>query len=241
MDEGSFIFDYWAPAGTPLQRTEAMIREVERIMSENPDIDSYVRRTGSENGIFATQTNRGDIQVVLRDAEDDPVSLLTKPVRPEFEKVEPEMKKLGEEAANKKYGAAATEEQITAEGKAAIRQKYRRRPLAKIMEEIEDQVKDRFAEHQLKIELVQVMQDELNDLSGANKPIEIKIFGPDYKNLLKIADEVGDKLEKAGKGHGIQEPNAHVSDGNPDLMIRIDNVKATRLGSLWSRSNGNCG
>ena len=230
MDEGSFIFDYWAPAGTPLQRTEAMVHEVEHIMSENPDIDSYVRRTGSENGIFATQTNRGDIQVVLRGAEDDPVNLLTKPVRPEFEKIEAEMKKLGEEVAGKKFGPNATEEQIAAEGKAAIRQKYRRRPLTKVMEEIEDQVKDRFAEHQLKIELVQVMQDELNDLSGANKPIEIKIFGPDYKKLLKLADEVGEKLEKVGKGHGVKEPNANVSDGNPDLMIRIDSVKATRLG-----------
>lgn len=230
MDEGSFIFDYWAPAGTPLQRTETMVHEVERIMSENPDIDSYVRRTGSENGIFATQTNRGDIQAVLRGAEDDPVSLLTKPVRPEFEKVEPEMKKLGEEGAGRKYGPAATEEQIAAEGKAAIRQKYRRRPLTKVMEEIEDQVKDRFAEHQLKIELVQIMQDELNDLSGANKPIEIKIFGPDYKKLLKLADELGEKLEKVGKGRGLKEVNAHVSDGNPDLMIRIDSVKATRLG-----------
>lgn len=230
MDEGSFIFDYWAPAGTPLQRTEAMVREVERIMSENPDVDSYVRRTGSENGIFATQTNRGDIQVVLRGPEEDPVNLLYKPVRPEFEKIEAEMKKLGEEAATKKYGPSATEEQIAAEGKAAIRKKYRRRPLAKIMEEIEDQVKDRFAEHQLKIELVQVMQDELNDLSGANKPIEIKIFGPDYKKLLKMADELGEKLEKEGKGRGLREVNSHVNDGNPDLMIRIDNVKATRLG-----------
>ncbi|HQR09042.1 MAG TPA: efflux RND transporter permease subunit [Gemmatales bacterium] len=230
MDEGSFIFDYWAPAGTPLQRTETMTKKIEQIMSENPDIDSYVRRTGSENGLFATQTNRGDIQVMLRDAEDDPLSLLRKPVRPEFEKVEPEMKALGKEMAEKKYGVASTEEQIAVEGKLAIRKKYRRRPLTKVMEEIEDQVKDHFAEHQLKIELVQVMQDELNDLSGANKPIEIKVFGPDYRKLLKIADEIGEKLEKLGKGRGVKEVNAHVSDGNPDLMIRIDYAKANRLG-----------
>jgi multidrug efflux pump subunit AcrB len=230
MDEGSFIFDYWAPAGTPLERTEAIVREVEHILSEHPDIDSYVRRTGSENGLFATQTNRGDIQVVLREAENDPWNLLYKPVRPEFEKIEAEMKALGEERAKKKYGENATEEQISAEGKAAIREKYRRRPMAKIMEEVEDQVKDRFAEHQLKIELVQVMQDELNDLSGANKPLEVKIFGPDYNTLRKLADEVGEKLEKEGKGHGLREVNANVTQGNPDLMVRVDPVRAAKFG-----------
>lgn len=230
MDEGSFIFDYWAPAGTPLERTEAMVREVEHILSEHPDIDSYVRRTGSENGLFATQTNRGDIQVVLREAENDPWNLLYKPVRPEFEKIEAEMKALGDERAKKKYGESATEEQIAAEGKTAIREKYRRRPMTKIMEEVEDQVKDRFAEHQLKIELVQVMQDELNDLSGANKPLEVKIFGPDYNTLRKLADEVGEKLEKEGKGHGIREVNANVTQGNPDLMVRVNPVLASKFG-----------
>jgi multidrug efflux pump subunit AcrB len=98
------------------------------------------------------------------------------------------------------------------------------------MDEIEDQVKDRFAEHQLKIELVQVMQDELNDLSGANKPLEVKIFGPDYNTLRKLADEVGEKLEKEGKGHGLREVNANVTQGNPDLMVRVDPVRAAKFG-----------
>src|SRR5262249_39119055 len=88
MDEGVFILDYWAPSGTPLERTEEMCRELEKILSKNPDVDSYVRRTGSENGLFATQTSRGDINVVLRPPEQDPVNLLLKPVRPEFKQIE---------------------------------------------------------------------------------------------------------------------------------------------------------
>ena len=64
-----------------------MARDVEKILSENPDVEAYVRRTGAENGLFATQTSRGDIQVVLRPAEDDPISLLTKPVRPPLETI----------------------------------------------------------------------------------------------------------------------------------------------------------
>ena len=50
MDEGAFILDYWAPTGTPLAETERMARELEKILSENPDVDAYVRRTGAENG-----------------------------------------------------------------------------------------------------------------------------------------------------------------------------------------------
>jgi multidrug efflux pump subunit AcrB len=210
MDEGSFIVDYWAPSGTPLVEVEQMARTVEGILSANPDVETYVRRTGSENGLFATQTSRGDIQVVLRPAEDDPLSLLGKPVRPPFAEVEAELKK---------------------QGKEFVRKKYRRRPMNKIMEEIEDEIKDNFAEHQLKVELVQVMQDELNDLSGANKPVEIKLFGPDHKELRRLADEVvGDMLEKKGKGRGITEVNSNVHEGNPDLMIQVDGIQAAKRG-----------
>src|SRR5438105_11639418 len=75
------------------------------------------------------------------------------------------------------------------------------------------------------------MQDELNDLSGANKPVEVKLFGPDHKELRRIADEViGEMLEKKGKGRGIKEVNSNVHEGNPDLMIVIDQVHAAKRG-----------
>jgi multidrug efflux pump subunit AcrB len=210
MDEGAFILDYWAPSGTPLADTEAMVQKIEEVLLKNPDIDQYVRRTGSENGIFATQTSRGDIQVVLRPAANDPYSLLVKPVRPPLESMEAELKEKGRDF---------------------VRNKYRRRPITKIMEEVEDEVKDNFAEHQLKIETVQIMQDELSDLSGASKPVEVKVVGPDHKELRRIADEViGEKLEKLGKGRGIKEVNSNVREGNPDLMIKVDEVIAARTG-----------
>jgi multidrug efflux pump subunit AcrB len=215
MDEGAFVFDYWAPSGTPLAETERMAKEVEKILSKNPDVDGYVRRTGAELGLFATQTSRGDIQVVLRPAEDNPIALLTKPERPPLEKLEKELK-----AQGKKLEDAREE----------IRRKYRRRPLQAVMEEVEDEVKDSFAENQLKIELVQIMQDELSDLSGANKPIEVKIFGPDQTELRRLASEVGERLEKKGKEHGIKEVNSNVRQGNPDLMVEIDGARADRLG-----------
>ena len=209
MDEGAFVFDYWAPSGTPLEQTELMARDVEQVLSENPDVDSYVRRTGAELGIFATQTNRGDIQVILRPAENDPVSLLTKPVRPKFSEIEKELKTLGKEA---------------------FRRTYRRRSVNDIKEEIEDEVKERYSEHQLKIETVLIMEDELNDMSGANRPVEVKLFGPEYPELRRLAKEVGEKLEENGKGRGIKEVNDNVKEGNPDLMIQVNGVQAARIG-----------
>jgi multidrug efflux pump subunit AcrB len=209
MDEGAFVLDYLAPSGTPLERTEEIARKLEELLDENPDVESYVRRTGAELGLFATKTNRGDIQVILRPAEDDPISLLTRPVRPKFSEVEDELKRVGKDA---------------------IRKKYRRRPLTRIMEEIDDEVKEHFSEHQLKCETVQIMQDELNDLSGANRPVEIKLFGPDYGELRHLADEVGEMLEKKGKGRGFKEVESNVFAGNPDLMIQVDGQRASRFG-----------
>jgi multidrug efflux pump subunit AcrB len=210
MDEGAFVLDYWAPTGTPLKRTEDMARTIENILSANPDVQSYVRRTGTQLGLFSTKTDRGDIQVILRPAEDDPVSLLTKPVRPPFHEIE--------------HGEM---EQI---GKEGIRAKYRRRPMSKVMEEIEDEVKEHFSEHQFRVELIQIMADELNELAGLNDPIELIFFGPDYKMLRQIAEEVGDMLEKKGKGRGIKGVITNVYEGVPDLMVKVDGVKAAKFG-----------
>jgi multidrug efflux pump subunit AcrB len=230
MDEGAFVIDYWAPAGTPLAQTEEIAKQIEHLLFENPDIDSYVRRTGAELGIFATRTNRGDFQVVLRPDEEGYFGLLRRPVRPPFGKIEDELKAIGKQRAEQKYGPGPTEEQIWIEGKAAIRETYRRRPLAKVMEEIEDEIKEHFSEHQLKIELVQIMQDELSDLSGAGKPMEVKVFGPQYSELRKQAEHIAELLEEKGKGHGFKEVNSNVTAGTPDLLVEVDGVKAVRLG-----------
>jgi multidrug efflux pump subunit AcrB len=216
MDEGAFVLDYWAPSGSPLAQTEAMASDVEKILLENPDIDAYVRRTGAELGLFATQTSRGDFQVVLRPAAEDPISLFSKPGRPPLDDVEKELKSKGMK--------------FDKQGKEYIRTKYRRRPLNKVMEEVEDKVKDSFAEHQLKFETAQIMADELSDLSGANKPVEVKLIGPDHGELRRLAEQLGETLEKKGKGRGIKEVNSNVRAGNPDLMLVVDTGRAERLG-----------
>jgi len=228
MDEGAFIFDYWAPSGTSLGEAEAKAKVIEHILSENPDIDSYVRRTGSENGLFATGTNRGDIQVVIRPAEEDPISLLTKPVRPKFSMVEKDIVEVGKQRASQKYGANFTDEQVWREGKAAVRQKYRRRSMQEIMDEVEDEAKEHFTGHQFKTDVIPIMKDELDDMAGANKAIEVKLFGPDYRVLRPLGEKVAELLAKKGRGRGFKDVNSNVYAGNPDLMVKVHGVWSTR-------------
>ena len=46
MDEGGFILDYQARAGTSLTETDRLLRQVEDILAEIPAVDTYSRRTG---------------------------------------------------------------------------------------------------------------------------------------------------------------------------------------------------
>ena len=66
MDEGSIILDYWTPPGTSLTDTDAMLREVERVIASVPDIEGYSRRTGTQLGFFITEPNSGDYVINLK-------------------------------------------------------------------------------------------------------------------------------------------------------------------------------
>jgi CzcA family heavy metal efflux pump len=65
-DEGGFVLDYITPEGSALGETDRQVKEMEKILSETPEVASYSRRTGSELGLFATAQNTGDILVRLK-------------------------------------------------------------------------------------------------------------------------------------------------------------------------------
>jgi CzcA family heavy metal efflux pump len=66
MDEGGFVIDYLSPPGSALEETDRMIRKVEKIVADTPEVASFSRRTGAELGLFATQPNKGDVLVRLK-------------------------------------------------------------------------------------------------------------------------------------------------------------------------------
>ncbi|HEY2933776.1 MAG TPA: efflux RND transporter permease subunit [Acidobacteriota bacterium] len=67
MDEGGYVVDYWTPEGTSLAETDQMVRRIEAVLSETPEVQGFARRTGAEMGLFATEQNRGDIVVKLKE------------------------------------------------------------------------------------------------------------------------------------------------------------------------------
>ena len=66
MDEGGFVIDYLTPAGTAIEETDRLIRKVEKLVADTPEVASFSRRTGSELGLFATEPNKGDLLVRLK-------------------------------------------------------------------------------------------------------------------------------------------------------------------------------
>src|SRR5262249_26250098 len=49
-----------------LEETDRMVRKVEALVKQTPEVASFSRRTGSELGLFATEPNKGDILVRLK-------------------------------------------------------------------------------------------------------------------------------------------------------------------------------
>jgi CzcA family heavy metal efflux pump len=66
MDEGSIVLDYNSPPGTSLDETDRMLRQVEKIIIAQPEVEAYSRRTGTEMGFFITEPNRGDYLIQLK-------------------------------------------------------------------------------------------------------------------------------------------------------------------------------
>jgi len=66
MDEGGFVIDYVGPSGTSLAETDRALLEVEKILRDTPEVESYSRRTGAALGFHVAEPNTGDFLVKLR-------------------------------------------------------------------------------------------------------------------------------------------------------------------------------
>jgi CzcA family heavy metal efflux pump len=70
MDEGAFVLDYRMPEGTSLEETDRVLRHVERILTETPEVESYSRRTGARLALATAEPNFGDFLVKLKRKRD---------------------------------------------------------------------------------------------------------------------------------------------------------------------------
>jgi CzcA family heavy metal efflux pump len=96
-----------------------------------------------------------------------------------------------------------------------------RRPIQEIMAEVRKQIDQNVPG--VEVELAQLMEDLIGDLTAVPQPIEVKLFATDPKKLLPAARKVAGLL---GKIEGVVDVKDGVTLAGDALDIRIDPAKA---------------
>ena len=92
FDEGAFVLDYIAPPGTSLAETDRILKHVEEMLKETPEVESYSRRTGLQLGLSITEPNTGDFLVKLKSNRTRATTKVTDDLREQIESSEPALK-----------------------------------------------------------------------------------------------------------------------------------------------------
>jgi CzcA family heavy metal efflux pump len=169
MDEGGFILDYVSAPGTSLEETDRILRKIEAILADTPEVQTYSRRTGIQLGGGVTEANTGDFFVRL------------KPLP--------------------------------------------RRAIADVTEEVRSKIEGSIPG--VEIELLQLMEDLIGDLTSVPQPIEIKLFGNDEAVLQDVAARVA---VTAGDVPGVVEVNSGIVPAGDAVTVTVDRVKAALEG-----------
>ncbi|NOY68072.1 MAG: efflux RND transporter permease subunit [Deltaproteobacteria bacterium] len=169
MDEGGFILDYRTSSGTSLSETDRLLRKVEKILQNTPEVETYSRRTGLVIAGYLAETNEGDFFVRL------------KPMP--------------------------------------------RRPIDEVMDDVRTRV-EHFVPG-IEIEMAQLMEDLIGDLTAVPQPIEIKIFSDNGKELMTLGPKVAKAIEKIP---GVVDVKDGIVPAGDALDIRVNRVKASLEG-----------
>jgi CzcA family heavy metal efflux pump len=164
MDEGGFILDYISPPGTSLAETDRLLRQVESILQETPEVQTYSRRTGLQLGGGVTEANTGDFFVRLKP--------------------------------------------------------FPRRGIEEVMDGVREEIETHVPG--LQIELLQLMEDLIGDLTSVPQPIEIKLYSDDEATLHTLAPKVADTISKV---KGVIEVKPGIIPAGDALNIQVDRVK----------------
>jgi CzcA family heavy metal efflux pump len=89
MDEGSIVLDYKSPPGTSLEETDRILRQVEKILLQIPEIDNFSRRSGTQMGFFITEPNDGDYLIQLNKRRDRTTNEVIDDIRTRIEATQP--------------------------------------------------------------------------------------------------------------------------------------------------------
>ena len=101
----------------------------------------------------------------------------------------------------------------------------RDRSTAQVIDEVRGKVEA--AVPRLRVEFVQILSDVINDLAGAARPVEIKMFGPDMEALETYAKKLEPKMSKVD---GIEDYFSGVAEPAAEMEMTIDQAEANRIG-----------
>jgi len=92
-----------------------------------------------------------------------------------------------------------------------------------------DDVRARIEKHVpgLQIELLQLMEDLIGDLTSVPQPIEIKLFSDDEAVLRALAPRVADTISKV---RGVVEVKNGIVPAGDALNVEVDRVKVALEG-----------
>src|SRR3989440_11297104 len=161
MDEGGFILDYISPPGTSLAETERLLRQVESVLQETPEVQTYSRRTGLQLGGGITEANIGDFFVRLKP--------------------------------------------------------FPRRGIEEVMDGVREEIEKHVPG--LQIELLQLMEDLIGDLTSVPQPIEIKLYSDEEQLLRTLPPKVADTISKV---RGVVEVKNGIVPAGDALNIQVD-------------------
>ncbi|MFL9924037.1 efflux RND transporter permease subunit [Herbaspirillum lusitanum] len=169
MDEGGFVLDYYTEPGTAVTETDRLVQQVEAIVRNNPNVQTYSRRTGTGLGGGISEPNHGDFFVRLKQGKRQPVDVAMEQIR------------------------------------------------ARIDREVPG----------IHIEMAQLMEDLIGDLTAVPQPVEVKIFSADPARLPEMAKKIAAVV---GKVQGVVDVKDGINPAGDALQLHIDPLKAAREG-----------
>jgi CzcA family heavy metal efflux pump len=106
-----------------------------------------------------------------------------------------------------------------------VPRRARSRDIFEVMDDVRDRIQS--AAPRLHIEFVQILSDVINDLAGAARPVEVKLFGEQLDTVEAYAKTIGPDLKKVD---GIEDLYDGVSEPAAELLMHVNQAEADRLG-----------
>lgn len=92
MNEGSIVLDFKSPSGTNLEETDRMLKQVDNILNDQPEVEKFSRRLGTQMGFFITEPNSGDYLIQLKKDRSKTTDEVSDEIRTKIESSLPQLR-----------------------------------------------------------------------------------------------------------------------------------------------------